>query len=148
MALATPTRSGAAGSGERLFDDNFLGTLEYLHIIARKILSGQLKAERKSRKKGISIEFADHRPYSPGDDFRFIDWGVFFRTDQLFIKLFEEEEDLHVYILLDCSQSMAFGTPGRAASFSAWTYSASDRITSKVPTGDCEISPSMLSPPV
>lgn len=113
MALATPTRSAAAGSGERLFDDNFLETLEYLHIIARKILSGQLKAERKSRKKGISIEFADHRPYSPGDDFRFIDWGVFFRTDQLFIKLFEEEEDLHVYILLDCSRSMAFGAPDK-----------------------------------
>ena len=94
-----------------LFDDNFLETLEYLHIIARKILSGQLKAERRSRQKGVSVEFADHRPYSPGDDFRFIDWNVFFRTDNLFLKLFEEEEDLYIYLLLDCSGSIDFGVP-------------------------------------
>ena len=94
-----------------LFDDNFLETLEYLQIVARKILSGQMKAERRSRQKGVSVEFADHRPYSPGDDFRFIDWSVFFRTDTLFLKLFEEEEDLHIYILLDCSGSADFGVP-------------------------------------
>lgn len=94
-----------------LFGDNFLETLEYLHIIARKILSGQMKAERRSRQKGVSVEFADHRPYSPGDDFRFIDWNVFFRTEQLFLKLFEAEEDLHIYLLLDCSGSSDFGLP-------------------------------------
>jgi uncharacterized protein (DUF58 family) len=94
-----------------VFGDHFMETLEYLHIIARKILSGQMKAERRSRQKGISVEFADHRPYSPGDDFRFIDWSVFFRTEHLFLKLFEEEEDLHIYILLDCSGSMDFGAP-------------------------------------
>lgn len=96
-----------------LFDDNFLETLAYLNIIARKILSGQMKAERRSRKKGISVEFADHRPYAPGDDFRFIDWSVYFRTDHLFLKLFEEEEDLHIYLLLDCSASMGFGDPDK-----------------------------------
>ncbi|HHY86249.1 MAG TPA: DUF58 domain-containing protein [Verrucomicrobia bacterium] len=96
---------------EPLFGDDFLETLEYLHIIARKILSGQMKAERRSRQKGVSVEFADHRPYSPGDDFRFIDWNVFFRTDHLFLKLFEEEEDLYIYILLDCSGSVDFGRP-------------------------------------
>ena len=96
---------------EPVFGEGFMKTLEYLHIIARKILSGQLKAERRSRQKGISVEFADHRPYSPGDDFRFIDWSVFFRTDHLFLKLFEEEEDLHIYLLLDCSGSMDFGMP-------------------------------------
>lgn len=94
-----------------VFGDNFLETLEYLHIIARKILSGQMKAERRSKQKGVSIEFADHRPYAPGDDFRFIDWNVFFRTEQLFLKLFEEEEDLHIYLLLDCSGSSDFGMP-------------------------------------
>lgn len=94
-----------------LFGDNFLDSLEYLHIIARKILSGQMKAERRSRQKGVSVEFADHRPYSPGDDFRFIDWNVFFRTESLFLKLFEEEEDLHIYLLLDCSGSSDFGVP-------------------------------------
>jgi len=94
-----------------LFGDDFLETLEYLHIIARKILSGQMKAERRSRQKGVSVEFADHRPYSPGDDFRFIDWNVFFRTENLFLKLFEEEEDLYIYLLLDCSGSVDFGKP-------------------------------------
>ena len=94
-----------------LFDDDFLETLEYLHIIARKILSGQLKAERRSRQKGVSVEFADHRPCSPGDDFRFIDSNGFFRTEQLFLKLFEEEEDLYIYLLLDCSGSVDFGQP-------------------------------------
>lgn len=94
-----------------LFGEGFMETLEYLHVIARKILSGQMKAERRSRQKGISVEFADHRPYSPGDDFRFIDWNVFFRTEQLFLKLFEEEEDLQIYLLLDCSGSMDFGMP-------------------------------------
>ncbi len=96
---------------EPVFGDNFLETLEYLHIIAKKILSGQLKAERRSKLKGVSVEFVDYRPYVPGDDFRFIDWGVFFRTEQLFLKLFEEEEDLHIYLLLDCSKSMDFGMP-------------------------------------
>lgn len=94
-----------------LFGDDFMHTLEYLHIIARKILSGQMKAERRSRQKGVSVEFADHRPYAPGDDFRFIDWNIFFRTEHLFLKLFEEEEDLYIYLLLDCSNSSDFGMP-------------------------------------
>ncbi len=94
-----------------LFDDTFIEVLEYLHIMARKVLSGQVKAERRSRQKGAGVEFADHRPYAVGDDFRFIDWGVFFRTEQLFLRLFEEEEDLQIYLLLDCSGSMDFGMP-------------------------------------
>lgn len=96
---------------EPLFDAHFIEVLEYLHIVAKKILSGQMKAVRRSKQKGVSVEFADHRPYSPGDDFRFIDWNVFFRTEQLFLKLFEEEEDLQIYLLLDCSSSMDFGMP-------------------------------------
>ncbi len=106
-----PELQQANDRDDPVFGDNFLETLEYLHIIARKILSGQMKAERRSRQKGVSVEFADHRPYAPGDDFRFIDWNVFFRTEQLFLKLFEEEEDLHIYILLDCSGSSDFGMP-------------------------------------
>jgi len=94
-----------------LFPEGFLQRLDYLHLVARKILSGQMKAERRSRKKGVSIEFADHRPYAPGDDFRFIDWNVYFRTDKFFLKLFEEEEDLHVYVLVDESMSMDYGMP-------------------------------------
>jgi uncharacterized protein (DUF58 family) len=110
--MAAPATQAAQAS-EPLFDDDFLETLAYLNIIARKILSGQLKAERRSRQKGVSVEFADHRPYAPGDDFRFIDWSVYFRTDHLFLKLFEEEEDLHIYLLLDCSASMGFGDPDK-----------------------------------
>jgi hypothetical protein len=91
----SPTTLRTDDRGSPVFGDDFLGTLEYLHIVARKILSGQMKAERRSRTKGVSVEFADHRPYSPGDDFRFIDWSIFLRTEQLFLKLFEEEEDLH-----------------------------------------------------
>src|ERR1044071_6729574 len=70
-----------------------------------------MKAERRSRQKGVSVEFADHRPYVPGDDFRFIDWNIFFRTENLFLKLFEEEEDLYIYLLVDCSGSVDFGMP-------------------------------------
>lgn len=112
MTAAAEARAALADDrGEPLFDARFMDLLEYLHVIARKILSGQIKAQRRSRKKGVSPEFADHRPYAPGDDFRFIDWAVFFRTDHLFLKLFEEEEDLHIYLLLDCSGSMDFGMP-------------------------------------
>ena len=110
--MATTTHN-IEKSTNPLFDDDFIATLDYLNIIARKILSGQMKAERRSKQKGISVEFADHRPYSPGDDFRFIDWSVYFRTDHLFLKLFEEEEDLQIYILLDCSASMGFGDPDK-----------------------------------
>jgi uncharacterized protein (DUF58 family) len=108
--MATATRYAGDRAGP-LFGEGFMQDLEYLHIIARKVLSGQMKAERRSRQRGVSVEFADHRPYTPGDDFRFIDWSVFFRTEQLFLKLFEEQEDLHVYLLLDCSASMDFGMP-------------------------------------
>ncbi len=113
MAMSLPTAASAPRDDRQdpLFGADFMPTLEYLHIVARKILSGQMKAERRSRTKGVSVEFADHRPYSAGDDFRFIDWSIFLRTDQLFLKLFEEEEDLHIYLLLDASGSSDFGIP-------------------------------------
>ncbi|MBI2425034.1 MAG: DUF58 domain-containing protein [Candidatus Hydrogenedentes bacterium] len=97
--------------GEPLFREDFLDTLAYLHVLATKIVQGRMKALRRSRKRGVSAEFADHRAYSPGDDFRFIDWSVFLRTEQLFLRLFEDEEDLVVHILLDCSGSMDAGAP-------------------------------------
>src|SRR5262245_8135432 len=108
---ATPVTTPIDDRTAPVFGNDFLETLEYLHIVARKILSGQMKAERRSRTKGVSVEFADHRPYAPGDDFRFIDWSIFMRTEHLFLKLFEEEEDLHVYLLLDSSGSSDFGMP-------------------------------------
>lgn len=91
------------------FDERFLRKLEYLYIMSKKIASGQARAQRKTRTVGSGLEFADHRNYSPGDDMRNIDWKVFGRTNKLFLKLFEEEEDLYIYFLLDTSKSMTLG---------------------------------------
>ncbi len=88
------------------FDSAFLGKLERLHLLSRRAFNGQSKAGRRSRKLGSSLEFADYRNYSPGDDPRSIDWNIYGRLDKLFLKLFEEEEDLQIYLLLDVSASM------------------------------------------
>ena len=96
---------------DNLFDEKFLKKLEYLHVVARRVFSGNLRAERRTRKVGSGIEFADHRKYTMGDDFRYIDWNVYGRVDKLLLRLFEEEEDLHIYILLDASKSMLIGEP-------------------------------------
>jgi uncharacterized protein (DUF58 family) len=94
-----------------LFDSDFLKKLEYLSLVSRRVFRGQLLAQRRTMQLGGGIEFADHREYTPGDDFRYLDWNVFARHDELLLKRFQEEEDLHVYMLLDCSRSMAFGDP-------------------------------------
>lgn len=94
-----------------LLDPEFLHKLEQLELVSRKIFVGRMKGERRSRRRGSSVEFADHRNYSVGDDLRHIDWNVYGRLDKLFLKLFLEEEDLHVYTLLDTSLSMDFGDP-------------------------------------
>ena len=78
---------------------------------SKKIFAGRMKGERRSPRRGQSVEFADFRNYVPGDDLRFIDWNVYARLDKMFLKLFVEEEDLHVNIVLDCSGSMAYGEP-------------------------------------
>ena len=107
---ASPKGKRAEGRSE-LFDDKFLKTLEHLHMVSRKVFAGNLRAERRTRKVGSGIEFADHRTYARGDDFRYIDWNLYGRLDKLLLRLFEEEEDLHIYILLDCSKSMKIGSP-------------------------------------
>src|SRR6476469_2228446 len=94
-----------------LLSAEFLHKLEQLELVSRKIFVGRMKGERKSKRRGSSVEFADHRNYTVGDDLRHIDWNVYGRLDKLFLKLFLEEEDLHVYTLLDTSLSMDFGTP-------------------------------------
>jgi uncharacterized protein (DUF58 family) len=94
-----------------LFDSEFLKKIEYLSLVSRRVFRGQLLAQRRTMQLGGGIEFADHREYTPGDDFRYLDWNVFARHDELLLKRFQEEEDLHVYLLLDCSQSMGFGDP-------------------------------------
>ena len=93
------------------FDERFWNKLEYLAIVSRKVFSGRARAERRSKKTGSGIEFADYRHYCSGDDFRYLDWNVYGRLGRLLTRLYEEEEDLTIYILLDRSASMAFGEP-------------------------------------
>lgn len=90
----------------RLFDEKTLRKLEQLTLIANRVRAGVMKGDRRSTKRGTSIEFADYRDYTRGDDLRRLDWNVYARLDKPFIKLLEEEEDLTVHVLLDASQSM------------------------------------------
>lgn len=96
-----------------LLSPQLLAQLERLELVSRKIFRGRMKGERKSRRKGQSVEFADFRNYVAGDDLRFIDWNLYARLDRMFLKLFLEEEDLHFYALIDASGSMDFGTPSK-----------------------------------
>jgi len=89
-----------------LFDERFLKRLEHLHLVSRKIVAGRQRADRRSKRVGSGLEFADHRDYAPGDDFRYLDWTVYARMEKLLLRMYEEEEDLTVYFLVDASQSM------------------------------------------
>jgi uncharacterized protein (DUF58 family) len=95
-----------------LFDSTFLAKLEQLHLLARKLFRGEHRAERRSRQIGSSLEFADYRNYSWGDEPRTIDWAVYARLDRLFVKLFEQERDLDIHFLVDSSASMRAGEAG------------------------------------
>lgn len=94
-----------------LFDSDFLNKLEYLSLLSRKMFRGQILAQRRTRRLGSGVEFADHRGYVPGDDYRHLDWNLYARHNELLLRRFQEEEDLHLYLLLDCSRSMATGDP-------------------------------------
>src|SRR5262245_12109633 len=100
-------------SNVSLFDDEFLKKLEYLNIISKRLFAGQLRAERRTRKRGTGLEFADYRAYVSGDDVRHLDWKAYLRLNRLILKLFEEEEDLPIYFFVDCSQSMNYGNPSK-----------------------------------
>src|SRR3990170_5645731 len=94
-----------------LLDPDFMNRLDSLDLLSRKILQGKLQGERRSKRRGQSVEFADHRPYVVGDDLRFVDWNIYGRLDQLFLKLFLEEQDLTVHVAVDASLSVAEGEP-------------------------------------
>ena len=89
-----------------LFDSEFLKRLEYLSLVSRRVFRGQLLAQRRTKQLGGGIEFADHREYTPGDDLRYLDWNIYARYGDVLLKRFQEEEDLHIYFLLDASHSM------------------------------------------
>ena len=99
----------ASTKDDDLFDDEFQRKLEYLALVSRRVFAGRLRAERRTKKSGSGVEFADHRDYQPGDDFRNLDWNVYQRFEKLLVRLYEEEEDLAIYFILDTSASMAFG---------------------------------------
>jgi uncharacterized protein (DUF58 family) len=96
---------------DAIFDAEFMRKLERLSLISRKLKAGVMKGERRSTKRGQSVEFADYRNYTPGDDLRRLDWNAYARMERLFIKLFQEEEDITVHLLLDASKSMDWGDP-------------------------------------
>ncbi len=97
-----------AADDDELFDDEFQRKLDYLAIVSRRVFAGRMRAERRTKKSGSGVEFADHRDYQPGDDIRYLDWNVYQRFDRLLLRLFEEEEDLAIYFILDTSASMGF----------------------------------------
>ena len=83
-----------------------LRKLEYLRVVSRKMHTGRFSALNRSRKLGRGIDFADHRPYAPGDDFKDIDWNLYGRLDRFMVRLAEEETELNLHLLVDCSRSM------------------------------------------
>jgi uncharacterized protein (DUF58 family) len=110
LRTLNPTRPKAI---EDLLDGELISKISRLDYASRKIFAGKLKGERRSKKRGESVEFADHRPYVVGDDIRHIDWNIYGRLDRLFLKLFLEEEDLALHLVLDCSASHDCGSPNK-----------------------------------
>src|SRR4028118_1265215 len=99
-----------------LLSPQLLKKLDALSLQARRAFTGSSKGEKRSTKRGSSVEFADFRSYNPGDDIRRIDWNAYGRFDKLFLKMFMEEEDLDLTLLLDASLSMNFGDPTKLRS--------------------------------
>lgn len=98
---------------QTLLEPELMSQLERMELVSRKIFRGRMKGERRSKRKGQSVEFADFRNYVAGDDLRTLDWNLYARLDKLIVKLFLEEEDLHFFTLIDASPSMSFGNPSK-----------------------------------
>ena len=111
MADVNPSATAKAAKPMRKLDDlldsRLMAKLDGIDVMSRKIFAGKLQGERRSRRRGQSVEFADYRPYTPGDDLRFVDWNIYGRLDRLFLKMFLEEEDLSLVIAIDASASSA-----------------------------------------
>src|SRR5215210_5256081 len=108
------TTTTAENRSSLLLDPSFMARLDQLDLVSRKLLAGKMKGERRSKRRGQSVEFADYRNYVVGDDLRFIDWNIYARLDKLFLKLFLEEEDLSLYVIVDVSKSSDYGDPGKS----------------------------------
>lgn len=132
-----------AGAKDALLTPEFLRKLERLALAARRVPSGVTKGERRSKRKGSSVEFADYRDYVQGDDLRHVDWNIYSRLNVMHLKLFQEQEDLTVHLLIDGSRSMAFGTPPKfdfarqlAATIGYIGLSGYDRVQAAVFSND------------
>jgi uncharacterized protein (DUF58 family) len=101
-------------SGE-LLSAEFLAQLERLSLVCRRPVRGWAAGDRTSRRPGRSVEFCDYRAYGVGDDLRYVDWNIFARSDRLYVKLFVDDEDLCLHLLVDASASMDWGTPAKLA---------------------------------
>lgn len=119
-----------------LLAPEFLRKLDLLSIAAKRAFAGRMKGEKRSPKRGVSVEFADFRDYAAGDDPRYIDWNAYARLERLFLKLFVEEEDLQILLFVDSSKSMSFGDPNKleyakkvAAALGYIGLAASDRVS-------------------
>lgn len=110
LRTENPTRPATM---DELLGSRLIAAISRLDLTSRKIFAGKLKGERRSKKRGESVEFADHRPYATGDDLRHIDWNIYGRLDRLFLKLFLEEEDLALHVVIDASASSDCGDPNK-----------------------------------
>jgi uncharacterized protein (DUF58 family) len=137
-----------------LFDETSLRKLRSLSLVTTHVRAGALRGERRSLKRGAGLEFADFRDYVPGDDLRRLDWNVYARLDRPYIKLREEEEDLAVHILVDASQSMAWGEGAQqkfnyalhlAAALGSIGLSTGDRVTTTLLTAASATKPPEIS---
>jgi uncharacterized protein (DUF58 family) len=102
-----------ADTRHAFFPPEFLAQLERLSLLSRRAFRGSVKGERRSPRRGHSVEFADYRAYGHGDDLRYVDWNIYGRLGRLHVKLFVDEEDLCLHLLVDASASMRFGRPSK-----------------------------------
>ena len=104
------SRTRSVGAGAQFLDPTVLGRIGNLELLARTVVDGFLTGLHRSPYLGFSVDFAEHRPYMPGDDIRRIDWRLFARTDRHYIKLFEADTNANFSVLLDLSASMSYGS--------------------------------------
>src|SRR5688572_19875846 len=100
-------------AGELLLNAGEIRLLDGLRLMPKRISGGRIRGERLTRKKGVSIEFADFRDYVDGDDVRHLDWNVLARMQSPVIRTYQDEEDIAIYVMVDCSSSMNFGEPSK-----------------------------------
>jgi uncharacterized protein (DUF58 family) len=121
---------------EPLLESTLLRKLDRLAVVTKKAMAGEIQGERRSPRRGSSVEFADYRPYTTGDDIRQIDWNLYARAERFYLKLFVAEEELSVHLLVDTSASMDWGAPNKlhyarqiAAAFGYIALSNLDRVS-------------------